>query len=251
MLVAELCLLIFFTYLAVYFRFQVFEIQPNIESLENLPLKAFVFSIAMVFSMIAMGQYQTPSPKGRHYLPVILQRTTISLILGSLGLLVVYYVFPKLLIGRGIFGYAIVSSLVGISLLRTIIYHTVDGKGLRRKVLILGAGDFALNILKFEKREPNSGFSRKVLSPSYASYTIHGFVRLGSEEVKIPEKFLLNVGDDLADYCNEYEIDEIVLALTDRRNNMPVDELLHCKLSNINVIDFVTFWEREKGMINF
>jgi len=249
LMITELCLLILFTYAAVYFRFQVFEFQPDIDSLEQLPLKAVTYSVVMILSMIAMGQYQTPAPKGRHYFPIIVQRTTISLILGSLGLLVVYYIFPKLLIGRGIFGYAILCSLVGLSILRTMLYNKFDGKTLRRKILVLGVGDFAKNILEFDNVSSQNNLSSRVLAPPYASYAIHGFVQIGEEDIKIPEKFLVNVGDDLVQYCHEYEIDEIVLAITDRRNKMPVDELLHCKLSNINVIDFVAFWEREKGML--
>jgi len=249
LLVAELCLLILFVYAAVYFRFQTLELQPNILSLENLPLKAVVFSIVMVLSMIAMGQYQTPSPKGRHYFPIIVQRTSISLILGSLALLVVYYVFPKVLIGRGIFGYAVLCSLIGLSIIRTVIYHKFDGKALRRKILVLGVGDFASNITEFGGSQAKNGSSSRVLAPPYASYVIHGFVRIDDEEIKISDKFLVNVGDDLVQYCYEYEIDEIVLAISDRRKKMPVDELLHCKLANINVIDFVAFWEREKGML--
>jgi len=249
LLVAELLLLILFTYLAVYFRFQIFEFQPNIESLEYLPLKAITFAIVMILAMIAMGQYQTPAPKGRYYFPIIVQKTTISLTLGSLGLLVVYYLFPRVLIGRGIFGYAILCSLIGLSILRTLVYSKFDGKTLRRKILVLGVGDLAKNILEFDKGLSKNNTSVRALAPPYASYVIHGFVQIGDEDIEISDKFLVNIGDDLVQYCYEYDIDEIVLAIGDRRKKMPVDELLHCKLASINVIDFVAFWEREKGML--
>ncbi|MBV1911043.1 MAG: TIGR03013 family PEP-CTERM/XrtA system glycosyltransferase [Kangiellaceae bacterium] len=250
LLLAEFALLFLYVYAAVYFRFQTVEWQPVIESLERLPLKAFIYSLFMTLSMIAMGQYQTPAPRGKHYFTQILQRVTISLILGSLGLLVVYYVFPEVLIGRGIFGIAVGFSLLGVSILRTILYHTVDGRALRRKILVLGVGDFAANILdsNWEQDDVDAPPAR-VLSPSYASYVIHGFVQIADEELKISEKYLVNTGDDLAEYCLEYGIDEVVLAINDRRKKMPVDALLSCKLSNINVIEFVAFWEREKGML--
>jgi sugar transferase (PEP-CTERM system associated) len=250
LLVAEFALLFLFTYAAVYFRFETLEWQPVVESLERLPLKAFVYSLFMILAMVAMGQYQTPAPRGKHYFPQILQRVTISLILGSLGLLVVYYVFPEVLIGRGIFGLAVGFSLIGISLLRTVLYHTVDGRALRRKVLVLGVGDFAANILNNKTNASESSLGQaRVLSPAYASYVIHGFVQIADEEIKISEKFLVNPGDNLAEYCLEYGIDEVVLAISDRRRKLPVEALLQCKLVNINVIDFVAFWEREKGML--
>ncbi len=133
-------------------------------------------------------------------------------------------------------------SLIAITLIRLIFYNTVDSRALRQRILVLGAGNLAHFLL--EKRK-----NGKELAPKNASYMIHGFVAIDNETPKVPEKYLVKPGDDLADYCENYEIDEVVLAIGDRRKTMPVDALLDCKLSNINVIDFVAFWEREKGML--
>jgi len=124
LLLAEFGFLFSFTYAAVYFRFETLEWQPLVESLERLPLKAFVYSLIMTLSMIAMGQYQTPAPRGKYYFPQILQRVTISLILGSLGLLVVYYIFPEVLLGRGIFGLTVGHSICTLSIYNILIIGT-------------------------------------------------------------------------------------------------------------------------------
>ncbi|MFT6733292.1 MAG: sugar transferase (PEP-CTERM system associated) [Polaribacter sp.] len=246
----EFAILFGSVYLAVYLRFQEFFWQPTIISLENFPVKAVVFSGAHILGMIAMGQYQSPTPKGKHFFPFILQRVTISLILGSAGLVIVYYIFPNLLIGRGLFGYAFAASLGGMSILRTLVYHSVDGKSLRRKVLVLGTGALAYDLLDFDpETNKESRQSQRVLTPPYASYAIHGFVQIMDEENVIDEKYIVKPGDDLADYCLEYQIDEVVVAISDRRKALPVDQLLECKLNHINCIDFVAFWEREKGML--
>lgn len=250
LLVSEYFLLFYFSYLGVYFRFGHFEWQTNLTSLENFPLKAAIYALVMITSMFAMGQYQSPGLKGRHYFPVILQRTTLSLLLGSLALLIVYYVFPGLLIGRGILAYSAVCSLVGLSALRTLLYHTVGGEALRRKILILGVGELASNLLESDDGGSHNGKQPgRSLSPHFASYSIHGFVQLANEEIKVPDKYLVNTGDDLSEYCQEYKIDEIVVAISDRRKKLPIKDLLDCKLDNINCIDFVAFWEREKGML--
>ena len=71
LLVSEYFLLFYFCYLGVYFRFGVFEWQPDLISLEEFPLKASVYSVVMLLGMFAMGQYESPGLKGRHYFPVI------------------------------------------------------------------------------------------------------------------------------------------------------------------------------------
>jgi sugar transferase (PEP-CTERM system associated) len=48
----------------------------------------------------------------------------------------------------------------------------------------------------------------------------------------------------LARYAQTVGAREIVVA-TDERRGMPVLQLLHCKIAGINVIDYLTFWERE------
>ncbi len=250
LIILEFMILFSSVYFAVYLRFQEIQWQPTIDSLENFPLKALVFSGAHILGMIAMGQYQSPTPKGKHFFPFILQRVTISLALGSAGLVIVYYIFPHLLVGRGLFGYAFVASLGGMAILRTLVYHSVDGKALRRKILVLGTGNLAHDLLDFDADSTDDSRAyQRVLTPPYASYAIHGFVQIMDEENIVDEKYIVKPGDDLAGYCLEYQIDEVVVAISDRRKTLPVDQLLECKLNHINCIDFVAFWEREKGML--
>jgi hypothetical protein len=45
------------------------------------------------------------------------------------------------------------------------------------------------------------------------------------------------------------DVDEIVVAIDDRRNAFPVQELLDCKLRGIQVTDAITFFERETGKV--
>lgn len=247
---SEWALLFGATYAGMYLRFDFLLWQPVEISLESFPVKALVYASAMIVAMMAMGQYQAPGGRGQHLFPSIFIKITISLILGSLGLLVVYYIFPKTLIGRGIYGYTIVTSVVVLSLYRSVIYKMIDGRSLRKRVLVFGAGKLAKSLIDIPDGETHTQYSSKrVLSPRYASYVVHGFVDLKNEDIIVPEKYLVSPGDDLVDYCLEYEIDEIVLAIDDRRKMMPVDELLDCKLSNIGVVEFIAFWEKEKGML--
>ena len=48
---------------------------------------------------------------------------------------------------------------------------------------------------------------------------------------------------------HELKADEVVIAMDDRRGNLPVRELMNCKLGGVQVIDIIEFLERETGKI--
>jgi sugar transferase (PEP-CTERM system associated) len=49
--------------------------------------------------------------------------------------------------------------------------------------------------------------------------------------------------------CGELDIDELVVALQDRRQTLPIKELLQCRLAGVTVLEFISFMERETGRI--
>ena len=249
LLLSEYALLFISVYVGLFLRYDAIAWQPLGESLVNLPLKALIYSTSMILGMIALGQYQAPGSQGRHYFPFILLKTSLSLTFGGLGLLVIYYAFPEFWIGRGIFGYAVVSAVVFISLYRTMLYRMIDGRSLRKKVLVLGAGELAFALMQEEIEHGKKAKQVASLMPSYASYAIHGFVDTGDEDIKVPDMYIVRPGERLVAYCLEHDIDEIVLAISDRRKKVPVDDLLDCKLTNIRITEYVAFWEKEKGLL--
>src|SRR5262249_305144 len=54
---------------------------------------------------------------------------------------------------------------------------------------------------------------------------------------------------DLPQLARQNQIDEIVVAAGDERD-ATVWELLQCRTTGVNVVDFLTFWEREGGRID-
>jgi sugar transferase (PEP-CTERM system associated) len=58
---------------------------------------------------------------------------------------------------------------------------------------------------------------------------------------------ILDTGETLPELATRLQINEIILAVRERRGGMPVDELLECKLRGINVLELSTFFERENG----
>jgi sugar transferase (PEP-CTERM system associated) len=44
-------------------------------------------------------------------------------------------------------------------------------------------------------------------------------------------------------------VDEIVVAVDDRRKGLPVNELIDCKMKGVEILDLLTFYEKEKNII--
>jgi sugar transferase (PEP-CTERM system associated) len=60
---------------------------------------------------------------------------------------------------------------------------------------------------------------------------------------------LIQSDKSLLEIATENNADEVVIAMDDRRGNLPVRDLLDCRLRGIDVIDLVGFLERETGKI--
>lgn len=239
----EFTILMASVYGGVYLRFGSVSWQPEFGALTSLPAKAAFYALIMMISLIAMGLYQAKSQTGKLLLPGIFLRVAISLLLGVIALTLLYYLVPSLYIGRGVNAYTLMITIVTCSLLRFIFFRTVSRKFLRRKVLVYGAGERASSLLG---TIDGSNTSRSLHS---GGYQIHGFVIVDGEENKVPSEYTIQPLEDICGYCKAYGIDEVVIAVSDRRGKVPVDALLDCKMANINIIDFVSLQERENGML--
>ena len=133
---------------------------------------------------------------------------------------------------------AIGFSFFGLLLTRYVFYRFVNLDNLKRRVLVLGAGQRAA-----ELRVVNSSFV-------YRGFDIIGFVALEGESAAIPQALHLSDSSSLSDIVNQYKVDEIVIAIDDRRKKLPVDELLDLKMSGVTILDLLSFYEREQRLIH-
>jgi sugar transferase (PEP-CTERM system associated) len=54
----------------------------------------------------------------------------------------------------------------------------------------------------------------------------------------------------LTSFVAAHEIEEIVVAMDDKRQGFPIRELLECKFSGVDVVDILGFLERESGKVD-
>ncbi|MFZ2386602.1 MAG: TIGR03013 family XrtA/PEP-CTERM system glycosyltransferase [Polaromonas sp.] len=106
------------------------------------------------------------------------------------------------------------------------------------RVLIFGAGIRAKQVgSTLKKSDPNVDLVGYYASPNEAVKEVSGWGVLS------PEK-------SLTDIVLEHRVDQIVVALSERRGgSMPLRELLDCKLQGVRVVDIATYFETTLGQI--
>ena len=243
-LLAILESLIFFgaVYFAVAIRFNSFDFSsPEIVfSVNNFYSKAIAFAAIHMLGMTALGLYQFEQFRGRSGFAQTVARFFVSLLLVSIALMVLYYLFPYIRLGRGITAIAFAISLIGIILLRWLFFSYLGSEVFTSKILVFGIGRSAANLLHKNDEGELPTTSYRIV----ACISTPGQIRV------VPEHLLIDLGESLLQQAIELEVNEIVIALDNRSENYPVQHMLDCKLNGIKVTDPVSFLEREQGKVN-
>ena len=197
-------------------------------------LKASLVSTVVLVSLGAMGLYQFHQ---RLYFSEAVVRLLVGLVFACLALAILFYAYPPLMITRDIASVAIGYALVLLLIARFYFVRTVDEHIFRRATLVYGAGERAASIASIRRKADRRGF--KVIARVAA---------MGDTIIEKKDVLLTN-GKSITDIAVEKGADEIVVAMDDRRGNLPVKELLDARLKGIDVIDLLEFLERETGKI--
>lgn len=201
-----------------------------------LPLwpKALLFTSVMFLSLTAMGLYKNLYREG---VEGTLLRLGLSMLIVLAVMSLVFYLVPYLFLGRGAFAWAFFIAVLGIILVRFVFVKFIDNESLKRRVLVLGAGKRAEQFKMLRRKGDQLGFR------------ILGFVHVHGEHDVVPREKVIHIDTPLIDYAMQHHIQEIVVAIEDRRKSFPVEDLLDCKMSGIDVVDAQSFFERETGKV--
>lgn len=204
-------------------------------ALGPLDYRALVFGVVLIIAMAAMGLYQTRLREG---FSGQLVRLVVAFLLGSLILAMLYYALPDLYLGRGVTALAFVFSLLAIALVRPVFFQLVDLDSLKPRVLIFGAGHKASWVLeRMSQRANRRGFR------------LIGFVDAGGPRAVYGDVPVYKFDEPLCEYVQRQHVDQIVVAVDDRRNGLPMPDLLKCRLAGVEILELPTFFERETGAV--
>ncbi len=227
--------LVFF--LAMYFGSQLrFLYEPSWYSERDILLASIIFALILSVANTSLGLY-------RKSLSIIeydlLARVSFSFGLALFMATTIYYLLPQFLVARSVLGAAIFLAFLAMMLSRYFFYRYAKSERLKQQVLVIGAGRKAARLADLNTDYLHKGF------------TIVGFVALPNETLHVEQGRVIDLDHQqtILNIAKKHDVDEIVLALDDRRRHMPLDDLLDCKMSGFPVMDLVSFYEREQSLI--
>jgi sugar transferase (PEP-CTERM system associated) len=205
---------------------------------ESLPT-GLIFMVTMISIMTAMGLYERNFWTSKADMVL---RIGVSFLLGLFVTTLIYYIAPTLYLGRGEFSFGFLLAFMFILSTRYGFWHLSNRDILKRRILVLGTGTKASQL----KRQVNN-IARGISIVGYVP-TNNDSVTNNNIPLVEPEK-ICHVSTNLYKLAQHLHIDEILLAVDERRKSLPIDELLECKVNGLQVTEFLTFFERETGKI--
>jgi sugar transferase (PEP-CTERM system associated) len=217
-------------------RFLRFHWSPDAIDYDMGPMwaRGLLFTSATFACTLAFGLY---SERQRARTVGILVRVVASVGAGIAIAALGFYLIPHLWIGRSVLLIAGILVIALMLLLRLGFSRFMDPATFKRRVLVYGTG---------QRAKPIAGLRR---SSDQRGFVLVGFVQPPGEELALPLERLVPGEGMLLEKCVRHEVDEIVVAMDERRQGFPIRELLDCRLAGIDVTDLSTFLERETGRV--
>jgi sugar transferase (PEP-CTERM system associated) len=196
------------------------------------PLVAFTG--VMLTGMIAVGVYGADALRSVRFASA---RLLVAISLGIIALAALNSVLGGHLFWRSTLFYAMLASIAALVMNRLIVGGILGAAAFRRRVLVLGAGPRSLRLRTLGER-PEAGF------------VIVGFVGMNESNPVVEEAIQRTAIHNLKRHVENLGVSEVVLALEERRNALPLKDLLRIKTAGVHVNEFSSFMERETGRVD-
>lgn len=214
----------------------VVAISLQVGGAEAMPLAGtHVFSFAACMFVInsASGLYEASAGSAA-------RSVTRALLVMMIALPLAYAIFgllPASFHRRSTVQLTMMAGVAALVLRRAYLSHS-SGATTRTRILIFGAGSAAQVVGETLKAaDPNAHIVGYVAGPN-------------EREPAVPAAEILELDGTLPEMAQNLHVDEIVVALTERRaGSMPLRQLLDCKVSGTKVYDLNTHFEKTLGQI--
>jgi sugar transferase (PEP-CTERM system associated) len=192
------------------------------------------YTVVVLSAMIAVGVYGSEALRSLRFAGA---RLLVAVSLAIIALAFLDFLLPGHTFWRSTLLYAMALSIVLLMLNRLVIGGILGASAFRRRILVLGAGKRAGRLKQLSER-PGSGF------------VIAGYVGMSDRAPLVDEAIPRTAIEDLSRFVANLGASEVVLALEERRNSLPLKDLLRIKTAGVHVNDFSSFIERETGRVD-
>ena len=192
------------------------------------------FATVISLSMVAVGVYGADSLRSMRFAAA---RLLVAISLGVIALSFVDFLVGGQNFWRSTLAYSMAFAIVLMIANRLLLGGFLGTSAFRRRVLVLGAGERAQRLRMLGER-PESGFA------------IVGYVAMSESVPVVEEAISRSAINNLTRYVENLGVSEVVLALEERRNALPLKDLLRIKTAGVHVNEFSSFLERETGRVD-
>ena len=192
------------------------------------------FAAVVQLGMIAVGVY---GPQALQSLRFTLLRLLSAVSLAVILLATLYFLFPQVALWRSNLAFAMPLAILFPMIVRLGLLSTLDGQAFQRRILVMGAGEWAKRIGDLS-REKGSGF------------VVVGYIAMTDKTPAVMASVHRDAIISLPDHVVRLNASEVVLALEERRNALPLPDLLRIKTTGVFVNEISSFLERETGRVD-
>ncbi len=192
------------------------------------------FSAMVLTAMVAVGVYGSDCVRSIRY---ALARLLVAISLGVIALVLIDFAVGGHNFWRSTLFYSMICA-VGLLIANRIVVGGILGvTAFRRRVLVLGAG-------------PRAQRLRELGEARDAGFVIVGFIGMDDKTKVVEEAIARSAIHNLKRYVQNLGVSEVVLALEERRNALPLKDLLRMKTAGAHINDVSSFVERETGRVD-
>ncbi|MFA6219837.1 MAG: TIGR03013 family XrtA/PEP-CTERM system glycosyltransferase [Erythrobacter sp.] len=215
-------------------RIRVGQIGSSVGPLPDRLFALSGFVVVVWLAMIAVGTYGAEALRSLRFATA---RLLVAVSLGVLAISFLNFILPGAAFWRSVLLYAMALAVLALVGNRLLFGKMLGVEAFRRRVLVLGAGKRAERL-------------RQLAARAESGLVIAAFVEMGDSATVVDGAVPRGSIEDLGRFVERVGASEVVLALQERRNSLPLNDLLNIKTKGVYVNDFSSFIERETGRVD-
>jgi sugar transferase (PEP-CTERM system associated) len=192
------------------------------------------FAISQQLAMVAVGVYGIDALISLRFAAA---RLLVAISLGVIFLSSLGFLFPGTTLWRSNSLYAMIFAFFLLVLVRGLFGTMLGSDGFKRRLLVLGAG-------------PRAERVRKLAAEKGAGFIVVGHVAMNDCVPVIHTAINREHIESLAEHATLLNASEVLLALEERRNALPLNDLIRVKTTGVHVNEISSFLERETGRVD-